>query len=388
MRHILGAFALSCAGILGVALPEPTQAADKKSQDERDAFFKEGKIPHLTLELDKKDADSLRREPRKYVKCTLKEGGQEYRDVGLHLRGAVGSFRPFDDKPGLTINMDKFADGQLWHGMDKFHLANSVQDPSYLSELLCGELFAAAGVPAARIGHAVVTLNGKNRGFYYLKEGYDKAFLQRHFKNSNGNLYDGGFLKDIDQPLELLSTKGDVADRADLKALHAAANEKDKAKRFEQLEKLLDLDEFISYLVMDSLIWDWDGYPMNRNNYRIYHDPVRNKIVFIPSGMDQMFADVNAPVLPGFQGLVARQLLDTPEGRKRYIARADELLKTVFKSDVWIKKLDEWEKRVQPELAKVDAGAGRDHKNHVNRLREAMKNRPKVVEQQLKQLMK
>jgi spore coat protein H len=26
----------------------------------------------------------------------------------------------------------------LFHGMDKFHLANSLQDPSYLSELLCG----------------------------------------------------------------------------------------------------------------------------------------------------------------------------------------------------------------------------------------------------------
>ena len=51
-----------------------------------------------------------------------------------------------------------------------------------------------------------------------------------------------------------------------------------------------------------------------------------------------------------------------------------------------LKRLDELEKRIQPELAKVDAGAGRDYKNQVNRLREAIKQREKVVNDQLKKL--
>jgi spore coat protein CotH len=387
LRFIVG-LGLGVLLIHFIALPESAGAKDKKSQEVRDAFFKDGKIPHLKIEVGQKEADSLRREPRKYVKGKLKDGDKEFTDVAIHLRGAVGSFRAFDDKPGLTINMDKFKDDQKWNGLDKFHLANSVQDPSYLSELICGQLFEASGVPCARISHAIVTLNGKARGFYYLKEGYDSDFLERHFKNHHGNLYDGGFLKDIDQPLDLLSTKGDVKDRADLKALVAACNEADKTKRFAKMEKVLDVEKFISYLVMDSIIWDWDGYPMNRNNYRIYHDPERDKIVFIPSGLDQMFTDVNAPVLPNFQGLVARQLLDTPEGRKRYIDRATELMQKVFKPDDLIKRLDELEKRVQPVLAMTDAGAGRDYKNQVNRIREVIRQRPKVIEAQLKQLKK
>src|SRR6185369_10064116 len=117
----------------------------------------------------------LRREPRKYVKATLKEDGKVVaRDIGVHIKGAAGSFRGIDDKPGLTLNMNKFGTEARFHGMDKFHLANSVQDPSYLSELLCGELFRAAGVPTSRIGHAVVTINGRGRGLYYVKEGYDR----------------------------------------------------------------------------------------------------------------------------------------------------------------------------------------------------------------------
>lgn len=282
--------------------------------------------------------------------------------------------------------MDKFNDGARYRGMDKFHLSNSVQDGSYLSELLCGEIFRAAGVPAARVGFALVTIDGRKRGFYYLKEGYDREFLKTHFGNADGNFYDGGFLRDIDQPLQLVSTKKDVADRKDLQALLAAAREPDAKKRFERLEKLLDMDSFISYMVVEAITWDWDGYPFKCNNYRIYHDPKKDKITFIPSGMDQMFWDVGGPALPGFGGSVAAAIVNTPEGKKRYYARMREILRDVYKPEQLVTRLDELEKIVQPALASVDQGAGNDYKNQVNRLRYAVRERAKSLEQQMKQI--
>ena len=375
---------VALAAIVGLLLPSASPA--QKSSTERDALFTEGKILRLVINVEKKEADSLRQDPRKYVKVTLKDGDKVYADAGMHIKGAAGSFRPFDDKPSLTLNMDKFNDGQLYRGLDKFHLANSAQDPSYLSELICGELFRAAGVPASRVAHAVLTMNGRGRGLYYVKEGYDKAFLRKHFKNNHGNFYDGGFLRDIDQKLDLISGKGDVADQKDVKDLLAAARERDPRKRFERLEKLLDLDEFVSFLVVEVITWDWDGYPLKCNNYRIYHDPERNKMVFIPSGMDQMYSDPNGPAIPGFQGVVARGLMETPEGKKRYITRMREILKSVYKPDVLVKRLDELEKQVQPVLAEIDAGAGRDYRNHVNRLRDAIRQRAKSLDEQMKQI--
>lgn len=371
-------------GLSGLAPSAAQKSAAPKPISDRDAFFTDGKIPHLIVELDKKDADSLRREPRKYVKCVLKDGDKTYTDVGIHLRGAVGSFRGLDDKPGLTLNMDKFKDDQRYRGMDKFHLANSAQDPSYVSELICGELFRAAGVPAARVGFATVTVMGRKRGLYYVKEGYDRDFLKQHFKNSGGNLYDGGFLREIDQPLDLISTKKDVADRKDLKALFAAAQERDLQKRFQKLDKLLDMDVFVSYMVLEAIMSDWDGYPSKCNNYRIYHDPERDKITFIPSGMDQMFGDTGWPILPGWGGLVARAVVETPEGKKKYYARMREVMKSVFKPDDLVKRLNELEKQVRPALATVDPGAARDYKGQVDRLRDAVRQRAKNVEEQLK----
>jgi spore coat protein H len=374
---------------LGLLSPAPAAGAKAATAaEERDAFFKDGKVVHISIDLAKNDLEALRREPRKYAKATLKEGDKEYKDVGIHVKGAAGSWRGIDDKPGLTLNMDKYKDGQLYRGMDKFHLANSVQDPSYLSELICGELMRAAGVPASRVGHAVVTINGRVRGLYYVKEGYDAAFLKAAFGNADGNFYDGGFLRDIDQKLELVRTKKDVADQADIKALLAAAREPNKEKRFQRLEKVLDLDKFLSAAVLAAVMWDWDSYAFKANNYRVYHDPAKDKITFIPSGMDQMFMDVNGSIQPIFGGIVAWALLDTPEGKKRYLARAAEVMKTAYKTDDLVKRLDELEKKIQPELAKVDAGAGRDYKNQVNRLREAIKQREKSVNEQLKKLVK
>ena len=253
MPRCAAALAVLCLAVLALASEKDDKAAA--------AFFASGKVVRIAIDLDKKEIQSLRSQPRKYAKATLKVDGKVVgTDVAVHVKGAAGSTRGIDDKPGLTLNMDKFKKGQRFHGMDKWHLANSVQDPSYLSELICGELYRAAGVPASRIGHAVVTINGRVRGLYYIKEGYDKGFRKRSFGNADGNFYDGGFIRDIDQPLQKLRGGTDVKNYADLKALHAACSERDLAKRFQKMEKLLDMDRFVTYLCLGVLTCDWDGY--------------------------------------------------------------------------------------------------------------------------------
>ena len=366
-------------------------AWSQKPGEEIDAFFKEQPIVELNIEIGSKEMDALRREPRKYVRAKLIERvkGMDvvYDGVGVHCKGAAGSFRGIDDKAGLTLNMDKFDNVKLFHGMDKFHLANSLQDPSYISELVCGEMFRAAGVPASRCAHAVVSINGKRRGFYYLKEGYDSTFLRQNFKTRNGNFYDGGFLRDIDQPLQLVSGKENTKPHDDLKKLLAAARS-DPKQRFAQLEKVLEMDKFISFLALEVMCWDWDGYPINRNNYRMYHDPTTDKFTFIPSGMDQMFHDPNGPLFPGFNGEVARAVMATTEGKQRYVKRVEELIPLTIRSEKTMKRLDELQAKVQPALAAVDAGAGRDYPNQVNRLRSGMQQRAKRLEEELKKLKK
>lgn len=385
------------AGAAGAAAGSTTQPAKKSpaailaehnaEARERTNFFRVGKIPRIKLEIAAEDIEKLRKEPRVYVPAKVTEDGKTvYKEVGVHLRGSAGSFRPIDDpKPGFTLNMDKFTKGQVFHGMDKLHLNNEAQDPSYLSEMLCGELYRAVDVPAARFTHALVMLNDVPKGFYCIKEGYDKGFLREFLKDDDGNFYDGGFLTDVDAELKCKPSKKDVADRADLKALVEAANEPDVAKRFARMSKVLDMPRFVSYMCLQVLTCDWDGYPLGKNNYRVYHHPIQDKFTFVPSGMDQAFDRTDLPLLPTeFKGLVASKLMETPEGRKQYLNRMLDLLRRVFPVARMMSWLDGQTPRLQAALQPLDAKAAADLPNHVRQLRDSVKARAGSIEDQLK----
>jgi spore coat protein H len=347
------------------------------------AFFAAKEVLQIVLDIDKEDIESLRKEPHTYVKATLTENGKVvYKNVGVHTKASAGSVRSIDDKASLTVNMDKFGEEKTFHGMDKWHLSNSVQDATYLTELICGEMYRAEGLPASRIRHALVTVNGKMRGLYYLKEGYDRNFRKQNFEDPHGNLYDSGFVHDLDAPLQLLAGSADVEKHTDLAALMAAVAEKQPGERFKKLEKLLDMDKFITYLCLQVLTWDIDGYPLNLNNYRVYHEPKKDKIIIFPSGMDQMFTDPRAPLFPHVNGKLARAVLELPEGRERYLKRMAEILKK-FDVGAVAKRLGELREQIQPALASVDEKAGRDYPNRVQRLSEAVQARVKSLAEQL-----
>ena len=351
-------------------------------RDVSEEFFSSGRIPHVRIQLDATNLTALKKDNRKYARCTVGDGETVYNDVGIHLKGAAGSFRGLDDRPALTLNFDKFIDEQKFQGMDKLHLNNSVQDPSYMTEIICGEMFRAADVPAPRGTYARVELNGRDLGLYVLKEGFDKTFLKRYFKNNKGNLYDAGFIKEITEPLEKDSGEG-VNDHSDLKALAKAAQEQDPNTRFQKLREVLDVERFISFLGMEVMTWHWDGYSLNKNNYRVYHEPDANKIVFLPHGMDQMFWDPNGPIRPNFQGLVAQALVQTPEGRQRYRARFGELYTNVFKVAALTNRVNELQARLRPALASINPNAAKEHDGQANRLRDLIVQRAASLERQL-----
>jgi spore coat protein H len=373
----------ACAALL-LTGPPSVAGLTKPKPDASDAFFTNGTIPHIKIEIAGTNLNSLRQDPRRNVRARITEGTTVYHDVALHLKGAAGSFRPIDDgKPAFTLNFDKFKEGQEFRGLDKLHLNNSVQDPSYMTELLCSELFLAAGVPTPRTTHARVELNGRLLGFYVLKEGFDKQFLRRHFTNTRGNLYDGGFIREISDPLEKDSGE-DVPNYADLKQLVAAASEPDPEKRWARLEQLLAMDCMLSFMALEMMTWHWDGYVMKRNNYRVYHEPTENKIYFLPHGMDQMFWVAEGGLIPtNPEGLVARSILELPQGRKLYRQRIGSLLTNLFSAERLVHRIDEIQKRIRPVLAGINQQEARNHDGAVGNLRNQVSGRVAGVQRMI-----
>src|SRR5215813_6919397 len=134
-----------------------------------DDLFRNSVVPKLEIQIPDESMKVLRayhqvwRQPRPEridVPVTIREGERTYTNVAVHLKGSY-TYQDIEQKPSLTLNFDKFAPGQRFHGLQKIHLNNSVQDPSYLCEQVSRELFLAAGVPVPRATHATLDLNGR-----------------------------------------------------------------------------------------------------------------------------------------------------------------------------------------------------------------------------------
>ncbi len=361
---------------------EPKEKVDKSAD-----VFKPGAVQIIKIDVSEPELKKLKGDPRNYVKCKMEIGDEKFEDVGIHLKGAAGSFRGWDDRPALTINIDKFKAGQTFKGLDKFHLNNSVQDGTYMNEIMFSEIALKMGLPTARAGHAIVTLNGRKMGLYVLKEGYDGDFVKRNFpKATGGNLYDGGFLQDIDNGNVKLND-GPGNERKDIKELAKACQIGDAKKRYEAVSKLLDVDKFVADAALQTVMCDWDGYHRNRNNYRIYFPPNGGKAVMVPHGKDQLLQNTGEGLWHGWQGMLSRAILDHEEGKKLYIAKLKEIYEKHLDLKVINDRIDEWVKPTKEALnTKVDKNAGAFLENEAKGLKERYKNRADYLKKELPKL--
>ena len=338
------------------AVANATGGGKKEASQE---FFNDPKVRVFQFEISQQGLASLRRMPRNYVSGTVREGNRVLTNAAFHLKG-MGSFRTVDEKASFAVKFDEFTKDQEYSGHTKLMFNNAVQDPTYLAEWLATGLFREAGLAAARVTHARVQLNGRDLGLYVVIEAMNKRFLKQHFSSAKGNLYEA-YLRDIDTPLE--QDNGEVTDQADVRALLKACSIPDPAERFKSVGKGLDVDKFMSFAAMEILVGHWDGYTIHTNNYRLYHDPASDKMVFITHGLDWAFRRPNISIQPPLKSLVGRAVFQTDEGRKLFRERVGTLYTNVFRVPVITNRMEQALARLRSagltpvEFAKVERTA-------------------------------
>src|SRR5258706_15920746 len=93
--------------LIGVAWGVALSGLAKEKGVPAEDLFVQGQIPKIQIVLSQAAQDQLRQHPRTYVLGTVHEGNRVYTNVSIRLKGALGSFRPIDDRPAFTVNFGR-----------------------------------------------------------------------------------------------------------------------------------------------------------------------------------------------------------------------------------------------------------------------------------------
>lgn len=345
---------------LGVLWQNPTTRLDLIDDAALDQFFSLAQVHTIAFSVSSAGMDQLREAPREYVPATVDIDGSGPMQVGLRLKGKAGSFISIDGegpswgegfgKPGKSafiVDFNRTVSGQDYLGLKKLTLNNLVQDPTGIHEYLGYALFRACGVPASRVGYAVVRLNGTDKGLYALIETPDNdVFLERWYGTDRGNLYEGEYGTDLNrgQVAFFDQDNGDDETKRDLMELVAALDAvSDEEAILDALETHFDFRAYLMFSVAESFLGHWDGYIWSANNYAIHHHPDDDVWTFQPWGIDQLFENPLGPFAGVMQapgpawphgGRIHRMCFDSAVCRARVAEAYADLLDTIDDMDL------------------------------------------------------
>ncbi len=306
---------------------------------------------------------------------TLKGADLRYSGNASYMASAGGLKRSFLVDLGRSEPPGAF-------GLRGLLLQAGSLDPSGSREALAFRLFRDAGVPAPRTALAEVTLSVEDThekaelGLYTVVEPVDRVFLKDRFQAEKGLLLRPQGMQGLDflgddwekyrgpyRPLA--EPSADEARRLIdfLRLIHRADDE-----RFgKEIASYLDIDKFLRFMAVQSLIANADGFFTLAYNYALFLDPGTNRFVFLPGDQELSFA--NFAMMGSAEQLMAMslvhpyaapnrladRLLALPEVREAQRKILVELASTVFRKDRLLADVAEIEAVARPVLEREAA---------------------------------
>ncbi len=260
-----------------------------------DAFFDDSYVHEIRLTFEDPNwysvlYESHLNDPEEpYFAAAFEGDGVSIPVIGVRFKGN-SSFRGDSIKKSLKLDFNEFEDF-TFQGLKKLNLNNGFNDPTLLREKLFLD-FAAKYVPTIRAVHTRVYVNNEYMGLYIGIEQVDKTFVQNRFgSGEDGNLYKGAVRDELNvNPQDdfgsdlvwegadesayydhyQLKTNESANDYSGLVAFIDTLNNVDPALFPEQLEPILDVDNVLASIALNSLFMNLDSYSGAAHNYYLY----------------------------------------------------------------------------------------------------------------------
>lgn len=325
-------------------------------------------------------------DPFTYFKGDIVIDGVTTAGVGIRKKGFIGSLD--NQFPSLKINFSEFGAKSPIDGIDSLTLNNNKQDSSLVSQFLSYQLFNAAGVHAPRCSFVRLTVNKKYLGIYSNVETIAKPYLRRRFGNDEGNLYEGTLADFYPQAIDRLEIKTNRKNH-DAKKITKLAKllATQDAIAIEEIDRIVDIDNFLKYWTMESLLSFWDGYTNNQNNFWVYDNVAKGKLYFMPWGADMAFMQPPFFVPIGqsqsasvyAQSMLANRLIHDESIARKYRETMKWQLANTWKEKELIETIDRLEVLLKPHLHQRQSAAPNAMKN----VRQFIQGRRDLIENEL-----
>ncbi len=203
--------------------------------------------------------------------------GYEFQDVGIRPKGN-SSLRDVansdSDRYSFKIDFNEYISGQNFLGLTKLNLNNLFMDPTMMAEYIGYEALDSIDADASRTTYVALYINDEYYGLYLSVEQVNESFLEDHYDESDGALYK----PDMGTGSDLAYISDDPDDYAGLFS-ETTVND-NKASMIElietinqggDLDEVLNVDSFLSYLALSSLTIHNDSYQGGMfHNYYLY----------------------------------------------------------------------------------------------------------------------
>lgn len=249
-----------------------------------------------------------------FVPATIEFEGSTWTNVGVRFKGnstLSTAWRNGTYKIPFKLDFDEFEeeypeiDNQRFYGFKQLSLSNNVNDNTYMHDTIASDVLAAAGIPVAQTAYYEVYVDyGEgpvNLGLYTVLEVVDDTVVETWFGSDDGNIYeaDGSgatFAANTDAQITSSFEKENNkkgADWSDLQALytalHAETRSTDPAAWRAGLESVFDVDMFLNWLSINTLLQNWDTYGSMSHNFYLYNDPETDQLTWIPWDNNESF---------------------------------------------------------------------------------------------------
>ncbi|MGI9467962.1 MAG: CotH kinase family protein [Rubripirellula sp.] len=303
-----------------------------------------------------------------YGKADLVIDGEPISNVGVRYKGN-GSFLSGRalGKYSFKIDFNEYQDDLNFNGLKKVNLQNCASDPSMLREAVSYQLFREVGVSCPLTGWASVAIDidgrVKQSGLYLVVEQVDQQFLQRAFGESDGLLVKPsaftafpylGETWDTYESFYNPKTNSSPEQQQRIIEFARLIHRSDRKEFEARIGEYLDIDNFLSFLAVNTILSNLDSFLGGSQNYYAYLSPETNKVLLIPWDLDHSFGSLDIIGTPesrlqhsvkqpqiGFgKNRLIERMLEMPEMRKAYLTRVEQLLDSVFEEKKWIDQLD------------------------------------------------